>query len=333
MFRFEHPEIFIFYLLIPCLLGITFLLYKQYLKRLKGIANLSNAETMFNGNPIKSYWFRDILFTLTIFFLISSWINPQWGSKREKVEASRADIYIALDISKSMLARDMQPSRLERAKLFASDLIQSLKSERIGLILFAGASYLQMPLTSDYAAALMFVRSAHPDLAGTQGTAISESIQLASRNFSEDEAAQRALIVITDGEDHDGEAIESAADASENGLFTFTVGVGSEAGAKVPENLRGEPRYKRDANGQPITSKLNVALLREIAGVGGGGYVHIADGVQAINELKEGLSRIEKRKTEQRSFSSYQSYFQILAFIALFMLMLYSFLPENLRLK
>ena len=175
--------------------------------------------------------------------------NPQWGTKKDKVKAQSADIFIAFDISQSMMAQDISPSRLERAKRFTEKLIRSLKGDRVGLIYFAGDAYLQMPLTNDYAAAELFIKSANPNLAGTQGTAIDEAIDLAVRAYEEDVKHQRALIIISDGEDHDEDAISMAKEGADAGLVIYTIGVGTETGAYIPFMNRGRTEFKKDDEG------------------------------------------------------------------------------------
>ena len=167
-----------------------------------------------------------------------------------------------------------------------------------------------MPITTDYAAAKLFVRSANPDLAGSQGTVIGEAIELTRRSFADDEGSHKALIIITDGEDHDGEALKQAVAARDDGIFLFTVGVGTPKGSFIPISIRGREDYKRDQSGQPVRSKLNEDMLREIAQKGGGSYFHITDGETVAKALKGRIEQMEKRELEVRSFTEYNSYFQ-----------------------
>ena len=262
------------------------------------------------------------LMLLALALLFIGWANPQWGSKKEDVKRKSVDVMIALDISTSMYAEDIPPNRLERAKRFAEDLVEKLKGERIGLILFAGSAYLQMPVTTDYAAAKLFVRSASPELAGSQGTVIGEAIGLARRSFVDDEGSHKALIIITDGEDHDGEALEQAASARNDGIFLFTIGVGTPTGSFIPISIRGREDYKRDQSGQPVRSKLNEEMLEGIAKKGDGTYFHIADGEAVAKALKDRIEQMEKRELEVRSFTEYNSYFQYFISIALLLILM-----------
>ena len=188
---------------------------------------------------VSRLWVKNVSVLLGLFFLFVAAANPQWGTKKEKMKVESADIFIAFDISQSMMAQDISPSRLERAKRFTEKLIRKLKGDRIGLIYFAGDAYLQMPLTTDYAAAELFVKSANPNLAGTQGTAIDEAIDLAMKAYEEDVRHQRALIIITDGEDHEGKANAKAIEGANDGLVIYTIGVGTENGTYVPYLNRG----------------------------------------------------------------------------------------------
>ena len=211
MFRFEHPSYLYVFALLP-LLAIVFWLFWRWRKRAIGRFAESHLAPLLM--PETSRWKHRLKFGLMLLamaFLIVGMANPQWGSKREKVKRKSVDVLIALDISNSMYAEDVPPSRLERAKKFAENLVEKLKGERIGLVFFAGSAYLQMPVTTDYAAAELFLRSASPDLAASQGTAIGDCIGVARRAFQSDESkSHKALVIITDGEDHDGGAVEEA---------------------------------------------------------------------------------------------------------------------------
>ena len=259
-----------------------------------------------------------LLFALS--FLIIAWANPQWGTKKEKVKRKSADVFIALDISESMLAQDISPNRLERAKKFAQGLAQELRGERTGFIIFAGNAYLQMPLTTDYAAAELFIKSANTQQAPSQGTAISDAIDLAERAFEPENQHHKALVIITDGETHDQEAIERAVQANENGLMIFTVGVGTPDGGYIPLVYSGRSGFKVDEKGEYVRTKLNENMLAELAAAGSGSYYNLSEGDQIIPALRERIDQLEKREFEQRSFNEFESYFQY--FIALGLLFL-----------
>ena len=322
MFRFENPEYLYAFAVLPVLLFL-FLVYLKWKKR--ATSRLGETKLLQSLMPDTSKYRSSIKFGLKLLalaLLFIGWANPQWGSKKEEVKRKSVDVLLALDISTSMFAQDIPPNRLERAKRFAEGLVEKLKGERIGLVLFAGSAYLQMPVTTDYAAAKLFVRSANPDLAGTQGTAISEAIGLARRTFDEDDGSHKALIIITDGEDHDGDANEEAAAARDDGIFLFTVGVGTSNGSFIPINVRGREDYKRDNTGQPVRSKLNEEMLREVAESGDGSYFHISEGNAVAEGLKNRIEQMEKRELEVRSFTEYNSYFQYFVAAGLLLLII-----------
>lgn len=324
MFRFE--EISFLYLL--GLLPILVLIYIGYILWVKRDRSKLSESTLFDQLAPGFSWGRKYLkfglLILSLGFLFVAWANPQWGNRKEKVKAKSSDIFIALDISQSMMSEDISPNRLERAKRLAVNIVRSLRGNRIGLILFAGNAYLQMPLSSDFAAAQIFIQSANTNQAGTQGTAITEAIDLAQRAFEDDVQYQRALVVITDGENHDDEAIAKAKEARDNGLVIFTIGVGTEEGGYVPYEERGREQYKKDKDGVAVKSKLNLNLLRDLSDAGSGKYYLIQQGDEIITELKAEIERIEKQEVEQRSFTEFASYFQyFLGFGLFFMLVEY----------
>ncbi len=310
MFRFEHPYYLYAFAVIPALVLLYFLFLKW---RKRARSRLGETSLLLSLMPESSRYRANIKFGMSLLalsLLFIGWANPQWGSKKEEVKRKSVDVLIALDISTSMYAQDIPPNRMERAKRFAEGLIDALKGERIGLILFAGSAYLQMPVTTDYAAAKLFVRSANPDLAGSQGTVIGEAISLARKSLAETEGNHKALIIITDGENHDGEALEQAAAARDDGFFLFTVGVGTAEGSYIPVSIRGREDVKRDQTGQPVRSQLNEEMLEELARKGEGAYFHIANGEAVAQSLKDRIEQMEKRELEVRSFTEYNSYFQ-----------------------
>ena len=330
MFRFENPYYLYALLVVPVMvvLYLLFLKWKKQARSRLGESALIASLMPEASNYRPSIKFGLLLLALSILFI--GWANPQWGSKKEEVKRKSVDVMIALDISTSMYAEDIPPNRMERAKRFAEGLVEALKGERIGLILFAGSAYLQMPVTTDYAAAKLFVRSATPDLAGTQGTVIGDAIKLARKSFEEEDGYHKALIVISDGEDHDGEAFEQATTAREDGIFLFTIGVGTSEGGFIPISIRGRDDYKRDQTGRPVRSQLNEEMLDDLARKGGGSYFHIADGEAVAESIKERIEQMEKRELEVRSFTEYNSYFQYFVGIGL-LLILFEFLISYRR--
>ena len=322
MFRFENIACLYALPIVLVLAALVYFLMQRKKKQLAQIGDPKLLDRLMVDRSTTKEWLKYGLWLLGITFLIIACSNPQWGTKKVKVKATAADIYIALDISRSMDARDISPSRLERSKKFVEELINTLKGDRIGLISFAGGAYLQIPLTSDYAAVQLYANAANTDQAGSQGTAIQEAIDLASKAFEDDTPHQRAIIVISDGEDHDDEAISTARAARENGLVTFAVGVGTTEGAMIPVMDRGRETYKKDDEGVPVTTKLNMELMQNLADAGGGNFYLVNQGSDAIKDLKARLDRLQKRDIEQNSFTEYNSYFQYFLFFGILCLLL-----------
>lgn len=325
MARFEHIEFLYALLGIPVVVLAFLWMWNKRKAALKKFGETSLVQQLMPQATPHKQTLKLVFLLGALILLIIGWANPQWGAKREKVERKSADIFIALDISNSMLARDVAPSRLESAKLFAQRLVEKLKGERIGLILFAGNAYLQMPLTTDYAAAQVFIRSASPDMAPTQGTSFADAIELAEKSFGEDNQHQRALVIISDGENHEPDALERAQTANNNGMVIFTVGVGTKSGEFIPITVKGRQDFKRDQTGNPVRTQFDETALQELAKAGNGSYYSITADLQIISDLSEQLDRIEKREMEQRSFTEYESYFQFFLFPA-FLLLLIEFI-------
>jgi len=327
LFRFEYEHFLYALILVPLLIGLYFGISWWRNRQLNNLGNITLLERL---SPLYSkykQWTKAVLILLAFSFLIIGWANPQWGTRKEKVSRKSIDVFLALDISNSMLAEDIAPSRMSRTQNFTTKLIEELKGERIGLILFAGNAYLQMPLTTDYAAAELFVRSANPGLAPSQGTAISEAIDLAERSFAEDNKQHKVLIVLSDGENHDEETIERAQEAADNGLLIFTLGVGTPGGGKIPTQFGNRRDYKRDESGEPIITQLNEQMLADLAQAGNGSYFNLAEGEKIVDALKTSLDRVEKRELEQRSFSEFESYFQYFIGFGLLLLIIEFLIP------
>ena len=312
MFRLEEPYHLIAWILIPVLL-VLFLMMIYFRKQT--LADLGDEKLVEQLMPSYSkvrQWFKFLCIVFAILFLGMSYANPQWGTKRERVKRKSSDVFIALDISRSMNATDIAPSRLERSKKFARKLVDKLQGERIGVIVFAGNAYVHMPLTIDYSAASLFIDSANPEQILTQGTAIESAIETAELSFEEKSDQHKALIIISDGENHDDLAIAKAAKAYENGMLIFTVGSGTAKGGYVPVTYGGYSDYKRDKNGELVRSQLNEDMLQKVAEAGGGNYYNIISGEEAVlTSLQQRIEEIEKKEFEQRMFDEYESYFWI----------------------
>ena len=329
MFRFEYGNALWFLWVIPILIGL-YVLYTIWRRRQqRELATEDLFSRLAAGWTEVRHHYRFILITLGVLFLILGYANPQWGNKKDKVKAESSDVFIALDISQSMMAEDISPNRLERAKRLMQNVIQDLKGNRIGLIFFAGNAYLQMPLSSDYSAAELFIAAANTNQASTQGTAISEAIDLALRAYEEGKNNQRGLIIITDGESHDDDAISKAREAKDKGLSIFTIGVGTSEGAFVPYINQGRQQYKRDDQGNPVTTALNTGMITDLANAGGGKSYLIGEGNSILTDLRKQVDRLQKQEVETRAFTEYASYFQYFLIIGLLFMILEFIIPEQ----
>jgi len=311
-FRFENADYLYALLLLPIFILLFWLIQRA---RKNAFAKFGNTTLLSQLMPAYSKYkhtAKFILLLVGLSFLIVGWANPQWGTKKEKVKRKSVDIFIALDISQSMMAEDIRPNRMERARRFAQNLVEKLKGDRLGIILFAGNAYMQMPLTTDYAAAQLFLRSANPSQAPAQGTAISEAIDLAEQSFEEDNKQHKAIIIISDGETHDQDALERAKTAAEEGLLIYSVGVGTPTGGFIPTVIGGRSDYKRDKTGNPVKTALNEQMMQDLSQAGGGFYFNLAaSNVDELSSaLRNSIDKMEKREFEARVFNEYESYFQ-----------------------
>ncbi len=329
MFRFEHLHYFWALSLIPLL---TIFFISMRLLRKRSLLQFGDEKLTSRLMPQVSNLKHPLKFSflmVALALLIVAWANPQWGYRKENVRKLSSDVFIAFDISNSMFCRDIVPSRLERSRVFALDLVKTLRAERIGTIIFAGRAYLQMPLTTDYAAAQMMLKAASPQQMTAQGTAIGEAIQIAEETSERMSKAQRVLILISDGEDNDENALAAAKKARENGFTIFTIGAGTAKGDIIPMDLGGgQFETKRDPEThQPVITKLNENYLKELAKVGGGNYFNLAQNTNIEAAIAQEMTKIEKRGNEIRLFSEFESYYQIPLMLAMLILLFEFLLP------
>jgi Ca-activated chloride channel family protein len=279
-----------------------------------------------NFSPGK-YAFKFSLALLACAAVVLGAANLQKRGTTENVSRKGVDIMLVLDVSKSMLADDIKPSRLEKAKQFLTKLLYKLKEDRIGLILFAGRAYLQMPLTTDQGAAKMYIQNAGPDQVPTQGTVIAEALQMAGHAFNNKEHKYKAVVLISDGEDHDPDAAKIAKQLADDGVMINTVGIGSPEGAPIVDPVTRE--LKKDENGQTVISKLNEEELSKLADLANGMYIRLDNMDDALITLSQRLDSIEKRSLTDTEFVNYQSYFQWFLGVALFLLLIDFFMSER----
>jgi len=323
MFRFEHISYLHGLWVVPLLLVIFYWSYLNTKSKLKELGNFEMLQSLMPKWKPKRIWTKQIFFCLAMICLCFAYANPQWGYKKSKAKAKSTDIYFALDISQSMLAKDVSPSRLDRSKKFLLKLLENLRTERIGLILFAGDAYIQVPLTQDHAAVEMFIKSANTGKSSRQGTAIGQAIDLAKQSIEgEKDMYKKCLILVTDGENHESEFLEAAKQAKEQGLITYSVGVGTEEGDFVQIIDRGYTRYKKDEQGNPVRTKLNPQLIKDIA-IAGGGLSFVLNNENSVaSKIESDIGKLEKKELEMNAFKEYHSYFQYFLFAGLLFLIL-----------
>ena len=319
MFRFEEPAYLYLLLLLPLL--AAFYLYSNYRRR-KAIRKLGDPILMAQLMPDVSKYRPDVKFWL-VFAAIGLFTvllaRPQFGSKLETVKRQGVEVMIALDISNSMLAQDVQPSRLQKAKRLVAQLVDKMQNDKVGMIVFAGDAFTQLPITSDYISAKMFLESIDPSLISKQGTAIGAAINLAARSFTPQEGVGRTVIVITDGENHEGGAVEAAKAAAEKGIQVNVLGVGMPEGAPIP--IEGTNDYRRDREGNVIVTRLNEQMCQEIAQAGNGIYVRVDNTNGAQKAISQEINKMAKADVETQVYTEFNEQFQAVAWIILLLLL------------
>ncbi len=329
MFRFAHIYYFYLLALVPVFAGllVLFLVWKK--KTLAKYGDWSVIRQLMPDYSLSKPILKFILIMLAMTSLIFALADPQTGSRLEKVKRKGIDLMICLDISNSMMAQDIKPDRLERAKQSIVRLIDNLEGDRIGIIVFAGKAYTQLPITTDYAAAKMFTASINTSLIATQGTAIGAAIELAASSFGESKH-NKAIVIITDGEDHEGNVLEQADAAMKNNITIYTIGMGLPTGTPIPVFSNGlQTGYRKDRDGQTIMSKLDETLLQQIASIGKGMYVRATTSETGLNKIFDDISKIQKSEIEEKQFSDYEDRFQYFVALALFLLILDLFVFER----
>lgn len=319
MFRFEEPSYLYFLLLLPLLL--VFYLYSNYHRR-KAIRKFGDPELLKQLMPAASKYRPDVKFSLVLvaiglFAVLLA--RPQFGSKLETVKRQGVEVIIALDISNSMLAEDVQPSRLQKAKRLVAQLVDKMQNDKVGMIVFAGDAFTQLPITSDYISAKMFLETIDPSLISKQGTAIGAAINLATRSFTPQEGVGRTIIVITDGENHEGGVIEAARVAVEKGIQVNVLGVGMPEGAPIP--IMGTNDYRRDRDGNVVVTCLNEQMCQEIAKTGNGIYVRVDNTNNAQKAIDKEINKMAKADVETQVYTEFNEQFQAVAWI-IFLLLL-----------
>ncbi|MBA3972214.1 MAG: VWA domain-containing protein [Bacteroidetes bacterium] len=330
MFQLENTYFIYAFAVIPLLIAISWLVSRWRKKALSSFGDISVIAQLFpEVSRSKRIW-KFILYLLAFAFLIIGLINPLVGTKLEEVKRKGADLMICLDVSNSMKAEDLQPNRLEKAKQSLSKLVGKLEGDRIGLIVFGGEAYVQLPITTDYGAAKMFLESINTDMIPTQGTDIGKAIQMAVTSFGKDEGKNKAIVIITDGENHDQDAIAAAESAVEKGITIHSIGMGSAEGGPIPiyrNNVR--EGYKKDKDGNTVVTKLNEQMLQELATAGNGIYVRAINSDAGLNNILDAVDKLEKKQFESKMYSDYEDRFQWFIAAAFILLLIETLLTER----
>lgn len=326
MLRFEDPIYLWILLIIPILVLVRFIVWKKRKHNLRKFGDPSLLKEMM---PDVSKYRPTIKFCLllsAITILIFMIARPQVGSKISHEKREGIEVLIALDISNSMLAQDVIPSRLEKSKLLIEDLVDHFTNDKVGLVVFAGDAFVQLPITNDYVSAKMFLQNINPSLITTQGTDLARAISLSQSCFTQREHIGRAIIVITDGEDHEGGALEAAREAYKKGINVFILGVGTSKGAPIPDGNGG---YLKDNSGQTVLSALNEQMCQQVAKAGNGVYIHVDNTSDAQERLNKELSKLQSGISDTVVYSEYNEQFQIFGIILLLLLIVETILLES----
>lgn len=320
MFRFADPIYLYLLAVIPVLAIIRFLTYRNQKKRLRKFGDPQLLRSLMPDvsrfRPAVKFWILQGALALLIVMLA----RPQFGTKISNEQRTGIETIIAMDISNSMLAEDITPSRLDRSKMMVENLVDHFTNDKIGLLVFAGDAFVQLPITSDYVSAKMFLSSIDPSMMATQGTDIARAIDMATHSFTQEEGIGKAIIVITDGEDHEGGALESAKAAKDAGMRVYVLGVGSTQGAPIP--IPGTGDYMKDNTGNTVMSALNEDMCRQVAQAGGGAYIHVENNSAAQDQLDNELNKLAKKETTSTVYSEFDEQFQAVAILALLLLIL-----------
>ena len=323
MYQLEEKIWFWILLLVPIVVVIHLLLIFW---RRKIQISFANKALLTRLTPTQSVFkpiLKLLIFCLVIVLIALALVNPKIGTKLETVKREGVDIVFAVDVSKSMLAEDIAPNRLEKAKQLVTQIINNLASDRVGIIAYAGKAFPQLPITTDYASAKMFLQNMNTEMLSSQGTAINEAIELAKGYFDDENQTNRVLIIISDGEDHSEIAANEAESAAQEGIKIFTIGVGELRGGPIPIRRNGILlNYKKDSDGETVVTKLNPETLRSIANEANGTYIDGANTTQVVEEIREILNKMDKTEFEAKQFADFKDQFQwflALAFALLFM--------------
>lgn len=322
MFRFSHTEYLYFLFLIPLIIGLFWLVTILQKRAINRFGNLETLKQLMPGFSFQRGWLKVIIFSTAVTLIIIGLAGPQFGSKLTEVKRKGIELIIALDVSNSMMAQDIQPNRLERAKQAISRLVDKLSNDRIGLIVFAGDAYVQLPITNDYISAKMFLSSISPGIVPKQGTAIGSAINLAASSFSPQSETSKVIVILSDGENHEDDPVEAAKKAAEQGIFVYAIGIGSPQGSPIPASQDNQTSFLKDKDGNVVVSKLDEETLSKVAVAGNGKYIRATNTQLGLLPLFDEINKMQKTEMKEKVYSEYDDQFQYLFAIALFLLVL-----------
>ena len=330
MFKFENTIYFYGLVLVPLFVVLALAYFSSLRKKRKALGEEKLVRQLLPfSSPSRRIW-KLTLSLLGITSLILALCNLQTGSKLTEVKREGADLIVCLDVSNSMMAQDWSPNRLTRAKLALEKMIDMLEGDRLGIIIFAGEAYVQLPITSDYQSAKMFLSSINTDMVPIQGTNIADAINKGIESFGSDQGKNRSIILISDGEDHEPSAIEAAEDAQQKGIVINSIGIGSEAGVPIPlvENgiIKG---YRKDKDGETVVTKLNPELLKTVAEKTNGVYVKASQADLGLGAILDRISELDKQQIESKMYTDYEDQFQWFLVLALFFYGIEFFISER----
>ena len=318
MLYFANPVFLWLLLLVPVIPVVYAVMSALRRRRIKAFGDRELVEALMPSRSVSKGWWKIILFDLALAFFLIGLSRPLVGAKLTERETKGAEIMICLDVSNSMLAQDYTPDRLSRAKLAISRLVDKLQGDRIGLVVFAGTSFVQLPITTDYVSAKLFLNTIDTKSVPVQGTAIGDAILTAAKSFSAQSERSRAIIVITDGENHEDDAVEAAKQVAQTGIKVYTIGVGSTGGQPIPF----EGGLLKDRNGDIVVTRLDENTLREIAQAGGGAYVHATGEEFGLNPIIDDIRRLEAEELSSQVFEAYDEQYMYFFAAALVLLVI-----------
>lgn len=330
MIRLAHPEYLYGLLALLPAATLFFLAARRRREAMAAFGRIELLEALVGGAGRHRRWIKFALLTVAVSLLVVGLANPQIGTRMEEVTREGVDAVIVLDVSGSMLAEDVRPNRLEHAKRNIARMLENLKNDRVALVVFAGRSYLQLPLTTDYAAVRLVLNTIDTDVVPVPGTAVGSAIRLAMESFVEGETKHKVIILITDGENHEDDAIGEAREAREEGVVVHAIGMGSPEGAPIPLRAGGAAAgFRRDGDGSIVLSRLNEGMLEDVAAAGGGTYVRATNRQNEFDEIFSRIAAMEKKEFGARVFTDYEDRFQYFLAAAFFFLLVEFLLPER----